>query len=116
MTEFNGEKVRSGICGECPWSRDAAPGWLGPFSVEKWIMLARSDEPIACHKTIREGDGWDGASQCRGAAIFRKHMAKSPRDSRIAVGPENREQVFSTHVEFSDHHKRLKKAASVCLT
>ena len=39
-------------CNECPWRRESAPGWLGPFDADDWLMLAHSDLPIACHQTI----------------------------------------------------------------
>lgn len=68
--------------------------------------MAHTDVPIACHETIREDDSWEGAHQCRGAAIFRANVAKSPRDPAIETGPENHERVFSTNAEFKAYHER----------
>lgn len=98
-------------CNECPWRRVAAPGWLGPHTAMKWVEIIHGEEPIACHKTIKDvgedgrGD-WDHPAmrQCRGAAIFREHVMKSPRDPNIAMGPADPDKVFVTNAEFIAHH------------
>jgi hypothetical protein len=92
-------------CVECPWRRIAAAGWLGPFSAERWIEIAHSDEAIACHRTIKKSGTWDGASQCRGAAIFRANMFKLPRDPEVVTGPTDTETVFRDPAEFLAHHE-----------
>lgn len=93
----------SSPCNACPWRREAAPGWLGPYDAQQWVSLAGSDQPIACHKTIlRDGD-WDGAKQCAGAAAYRANSFKSPRDPEVACGPK-RDDVFKTSTEFMEHH------------
>jgi hypothetical protein len=91
-------------CGDCPWRRAATRGWLGPYSAEQWLTIVHSDEPIACHQTITTSGTWDGALQCRGAAIFRENRFKLPRDPAVVVGPEDRVRVFSTDQEFVEHH------------
>ena len=103
MTNFNGEPVRSRTCGECPWRKDSAPGWLGPHSAEEWNALAHSDAPIACHASLKTNESWEGAQQCAGAASYRRHICKSPRDARIATGPEDRENIFG-YGEFVPYH------------
>jgi hypothetical protein len=95
-------------CNDCPWRRNAAPGWLGPLSGDEWILLAHSDEPIACHITIEREDDWEtpGIKQCKGASIYRANMAKSPRDPEIDRGTADRETVFATRQEFLDYHAK----------
>lgn len=105
-------------CNDCPWRRKAAPGWLGPMPGEDWISLAMSDEPIACHETIKETDDdgngdWSDPRmrQCTGAAIFRRNNGKLPRNSEDAAASvsADRETVFATRHEFLDHHASLAK-------
>lgn len=90
-------------CNECPWRRVAARGWLGPMTADEWLEAVHGETPIACHKTI-SGDGWEGASQCRGAASFRANVCKAPRNDSVAVGPADRDGVFATSAEFKEHH------------
>lgn len=97
-------------CRECPWRREAAPGWLGPHTAARWLGIAQSDEPVACHLTIRETDDegrgdWEHPAmrQCAGVASFREHLCKLPRDPEVAVGPA-REGVFARGKEFIEHH------------
>lgn len=97
-------------CNECPWRRKAAPGYLGPMDPDEWLEAAHSDVAIACHKSIKEAQAgvgdWDHPviRQCRGAAIFRANVCKSPRDPEVVTGPVDRESVFSNNREFKEHH------------
>lgn len=92
-------------CDDCPWRRNAAKGWLGPLSAQDWVALAHSDEKVACHQTIEIEDEWTaGTKQCRGIAIYRANIAKSPRDRTVVVGPVDRDRVFSNPMEFKTHH------------
>lgn len=104
-------------CSECPWRRVAGVGWLGPYSAEDWLEVIHGESPIACHQTITEtnvegvGD-WEHPSmrQCRGAAIFRRHVGKTPRNPSIATGPEDPEHVFGSNQEFLDYHHGVRRA------
>lgn len=98
-------------CAECPFSRKSTPGWLGPLSGKQWVAAAHGEVAIACHMTIKdtdeEGNGdWSHPDirQCRGAAIFRANVCKSPRDPEVAVGPADEERVFRWDDEFLSHH------------
>lgn len=98
-------------CRECPWRKVSTAGWLGPYGPADWIAIAQSETAIACHLTIADevegGDSaWDHPStrQCAGAASFRQHLCKSPRNRELAVGPERREEVFESPMEFLNHH------------
>ena len=98
-------------CAECPWRRVAAPGWLGPHDAWEWLEAIHGEGAIACHMTIKdtndEGRGdWDHPSmrQCRGAAIFRAHVCKSPVNPSIETGPSDPDKVFVSNAEFVAHH------------
>lgn len=99
-------------CNECPWRREAAPGWLGPLDAHEWLETVHSDIAIACHKTIPEGgyhddDVWENSTmrQCAGAAQFRRNVFKSPRDPSVAVARERDDtEIFGTNTEFKEHH------------
>lgn len=93
-------------CSECPWRRASASGWLGPQTTEEWLLSAHSETPIMCHSTIKESGSYDGTKQCRGAAIFRANVAKCPRRSDMAVGPQDKETVFADNNEFTEHHNK----------
>lgn len=95
-------------CKECPWRRESAPGWLGPTSAEDWVLTAHAETPIMCHRTIKESGSYEGTKQCKGAAIFRANVFKSPRREDMAVGPQDTETVFATNDEFLKHHNQNK--------
>lgn len=98
-------------CSDCPWRRYGhMPGWLGPYTAEEWTEIAHSDSPIACHQTITEtndeGTGdWSHPAmrQCRGAAIFRANVGKSPRRGDVVTGPMSQD-VFQSNEEFYAFH------------
>lgn len=98
-------------CNDCPWRRTAVEGWLGPYSAAEWLAIAHGESPIACHKTIinvnEDGVGeWDDPAmrQCRGAAIFREHVCKSPKHPDIVTGPTDPDNVFVSNAEFMEYH------------
>lgn len=94
-------------CNDCPWRRNAIPGWLGPMSAEEWCEAAHGEVAIACHQTIPDGGGWaPNTLQCRGAASFRANICKSPRNPTIETGPADRERVFAWDDEFKEYHQR----------
>ena len=103
-------EVRSTPCFDCPWRREAAQGWLGPFSAEEWEQIAHGEAPIACHLTLDGDKGWasNGVLQCAGAAIYRANVCKQPKDPAVAVLPADRELVFSFG-EFVEYHDRITR-------
>lgn len=95
-------------CNDCPWRRVAAPGWLGPYDPQHWIELAHSEQPIACHQTIKVEDWSDPElRQCKGAAIFRSNVFKLPRNPQDAAATTKVDtvKVFATDTEFIDYHE-----------
>lgn len=84
-------------CSDCPWSRDALPGWLGGASPEEWVACAHGDDPVPCHALT--------GAQCAGIAIYRANVAKLPRNPETLRLPPDREAVFSSPVQFGLHHE-----------
>lgn len=92
-------------CSECPWRRVSWRGHLGPLSATEWVEKAHSDAAIECHLTVRQsGAEWNEVRQCRGAAIFRANVLKTPRNPLVVTGPQDREAVFASNQEFIEHH------------
>jgi hypothetical protein len=99
-------------CNDCPWRRNATPGWLGPYEADEWIRAAHGEGAVACHQTIPAGDGWGPKTvQCRGMAIFRANVFKQPRNPTIETGPPDTDRVFATDEEFRAHHERRRNGA-----
>jgi hypothetical protein len=105
-----GKKVllpaRQRPCRECPWRKNSAAGWLGPYSAPEWVMLAHSDEPVACHMTIEVDQVWTSRTQqCAGAAAYRAAVGKRSRYEDVATGPA-RADCFASRQDFLSHHLR----------
>lgn len=108
-------------CIECPWRRNALPGYLGPHTAEEWVEMAHADGQIACHMTIDPGHDDDDYNDigdmttCAGATIFRRNVCKSPRLLRGMDEyelPSDRERVFARNDEFVQHHTIRRKHAN----
>jgi hypothetical protein len=84
-------------CSDCPWRRDALPGWLGSLDVDEWLKSAHGETRMECH-TVK-------GPQCAGAAIYRANMLKSPRDKSLLRLTPDRETVFANPNEFRKHHE-----------
>ncbi len=85
-------------CTDCPLRRDALKGWLGGDKPDEYLSLLHSDVTIDCH--VHEG------VQCAGAAIYRANVGKRCRDSDVLTLGQDRIKVFSTPMEFKEHHER----------
>ncbi len=88
-------------CSDCPMRRDALNGWLGGATPEEYARLAHSDAIVKCHV--------HGNVQCAGMAIYRRNVCKRV-DPPGLVLPADREEVFSTPMEFLEHHGRLPRS------
>lgn len=87
-------------CSDCPWARDALPGWLGANTPEEWLQFAHRDVVIPCH--VLNG------AQCAGAAIYRANVLKIPVEPNLQL-PKDKGKVFATPNEFLQHHTGKKK-------
>lgn len=98
--KFDGELKAP--CHDCPFRRDAIPGWVGSASSPReFVMLAHGETRVDCH-------AFDGP-QCAGAAIYRSNVAKRPRDKALLLLPRDREKVFGSPDEFVAHHESRPK-------
>lgn len=87
-------------CSDCPWRRDALPGWLGGRSALEWLQVAHGDGKIECHTLLCGPDeGWE----CAGAAMYRANVAKITRDPTLLRLPRS-PLVFGSPREFLAHH------------
>lgn len=108
-------------CNDCPYRKNALPGWTGQADPEWFVDSALSDAALyqggatfaPCHKTVDySSPTWEddlGDSEvCFGALRFAANCCKSPRDPErsAAVRAAGRgDDVFSSPQEFLDHHK-----------
>lgn len=111
-------------CNDCPYRKNATPGWLGASKPEWFVESALSDYAsyqggsimAPCHQTVNyEDPDWqDGLGEdeaCVGALQFAANNCKSPRDPERsaavrAAGPNP--DVFATSQEFIDYHEGSK--------
>jgi len=91
-------------CHDCPFRREAVPGWLGEDSADKWVKDVHGECRVDCHAII--------GPQCAGAAIYRSNVAKRTRDKTNLVLPADRERVFATPIEFLNHHKTIAEGTA----
>ena len=101
-------------CDDCPFRRNAMPGWLGAGSPESFIDTIRSEGYLPCHQTLNYEDAswkarWLAQSDgrgCAGALIMSANMCKLPRDQAMPRMPADRNPVFATAAEFIAFHRR----------
>lgn len=92
------KKQHRAPCLDCPWSREAIPGWLGGRKAMDWVFAARSDARIDCHTRLGQ--------QCAGSSIYRANTAKLCRQPDVLkLSPDHR-SVFSNDAQFVNHHTR----------
>ena len=96
-------------CDDCPWRRDAMPGWLGDRNAQEWVTIAHADLPVECH--TRESPSF--YVQCAGISIYRANICKKPRIAGfLALGveplkvPADRDAVFASPTEFREYHEK----------
>ncbi len=85
-------------CSDCPFRRDALPGWLGSISAKEWVGAAHAEAVMLCHVRVPQ--------QCAGAAIYRANVCKSPRSPEMLRLPSDERTCFSRPDEFLKHHAR----------
>lgn len=96
-------------CGECPFRRQAWPGYFGSNEPENFSLLSMSDARMPCHPTVDyEDQDWEvlqeDSPECAGRAIMMANMAKRPRDRDRMVLEQDKVKVFSTITEFNEWH------------
>ena len=104
-------------CGECPFRRKAAPGYVGNDTPEHFIEVTLSDVPMPCHMTVDYEGEWElqvfmgDAEACAGARIFYANLCKRSRDPDTVPLPADRSAVFASKAEFLAHHSCKSDAA-----
>jgi hypothetical protein len=100
-------KQHSKPCGECPWRKESAAGWLGASTPVEFLQQSESGIKMPCHLHINyEQDDWeneiDNVPECAGRSIHIANRCKSV--SGILKLPADRDTVFSNPQDFIDHH------------
>ena len=108
-----GLPVKKAPCKECPFRKDAIPGWLGGEEdqlASDYLRLAHSDENVVCHTSVGYAEHNVATLRpCAGLAIYRNNVCKKSRDPQAAeaqefVGKEHKADVFASPKEFLDRH------------
>ena len=108
-------------CGECPFRKTSPAGWLGPWTAEEIVEIAKY-EPFACHRTIPDGfepeeeDPWDHTlmEHCVGATILLNNsyalsldeLVREHQEKLKELPEEAKQAIFTWPHEFVAHHKR----------
>lgn len=92
-------------CHDCPFRRTAINGWLGGLTAEDFITVAHTDTYSSCHVISNQ--------QCAGMAIYRRNVCKRVEPPLLKLEAD-RELVFSTPMEFRDHHTRPFTGSKPC--
>ena len=104
----------SSPCGVCPFRRASMPGWLGKATPESFIIEISMERPLPCHPTIDYEDPewlhkWNRQETgriCAGSLVMAANMSKLPRNPKFPRLPVDRKIVFSTPLEFLEHHNK----------
>lgn len=85
-------------------ARGPAGVGLGELTIETFMSHAHSESVMDCHMGT-------GKHQCAGAAIYRANVCKLTRHpEKIMSLPADHEKVFSSPIEFTNHHMLRKKS------
>lgn len=106
-------------CTQCPFRRQAMPGWLGPWEPNE-LTRAVKVEPFPCHLTIKKRVPFDhpdaaNMQSCAGAAIFLRNQCAIPHVEDIRAHMDRlvtlphyattSTTVFQWPHEFIRHHE-----------
>ncbi|QZI85782.1 hypothetical protein CPT_Summit_131 [Stenotrophomonas phage Summit] len=99
-------------CGQCPWRKTSAPGWLGASTPLQFVQQAESGIKMPCHCAVDyEQDDWEDqiedAPRCAGHAAYLRNRCKRPDEQELREFSElvgRRDDVFTRPEEFVAHH------------
>ena len=113
-------------CSDCPFLRNAMPGWLGGHTIDQFVMGAHHGAVMDCHTRKKpltvlaladaeldteiygqESQHW----QCAGVAVYRANLCKRPRPGEgehLLQGDKDTTTVFANPTEFIQHHSGIK--------
>lgn len=86
-------------CSDCPFLRDAVPGWLGGDEPGAFVGLAHLNSEMQCHVLL--------GAQCAGGAVYRANICKRVTLPLLTL-PADKVKVFGNPMEFVEHHLRVK--------
>ena len=107
-------------CGECPFRKRSAPGWLGPWTLDNFTNslngFIHGEAVFACHETVKEDQPQelrDDNLVCTGWLICRNKSFKSSREREMAAleaGVREHKAVddIMDVWEFAEHHTGVK--------
>lgn len=105
---------RKNICQDCPFRRNASPGWLGASTAQQFLERVERQVPMECHTDFDyTREDWQNhlfdadTVLCVGAAHYLANTASRPRDREwgaavVRRGPS--ERVFANREEFLAYH------------
>lgn len=114
--------IKKKVCAECPFRKNAIPGWLGPDTALEVTQKVHSEHGYVCHMSIdkkptdEQGrvDVSKHGHQCIGAIIHANLSCKTYRPenplSALQVECEGMEKEYEIlkHPEFIKYHTRKK--------
>lgn len=100
-------------CGDCPFRRKSAAGWLGEATPSSFVIAISYETPLPCHQTIDYTDRkwlekWTAqriGMICTGSLIMMANMCKLPRDPAFPRMKADRTNVFARPEEFITYHE-----------
>lgn len=96
-------------CEQCPFRKNSAPGWLGPWNVQDFEQMYNGDANFICHSSIDK----NVEHTCVGYVLIRVNSLKVSRDKnsmlakleRLYQKIKNKNDCFQWWHEFAAHHK-----------
>lgn len=92
-------------CGQCPFRKDSVKGYLGGFTIEETLEVAKSEHPFDCHKTR----GTDNTKECSGRLLFATKTCKSFKNAELEkLRLETKESNSTDNIlgfDFRQHHE-----------
>lgn len=100
-------------CKECPFKKDSAPGWLGPWNPLTLHQYIIGEAPFACHSTTANNDDFSPIELCAGSLIYAKNCGKSYRNRTLNLESKNIKKNKEDYLGFPGflhHHNKNVKA------
>jgi hypothetical protein len=103
------------MCAECPFRKDSAKGWLGPWDdSDEIINQSQNESGLACHMRIEHEENgevsYDDTHVCVGSMAYanatcKVYRAPTLREAQKKVAQTVKdEEILSNREDFSKHH------------
>lgn len=99
-------------CKECPFRKNSAPGWLGPWPDAATLHLhIVAERDFACHMTMGDDDEDElpeDTRRCTGAIMYATKSAKRFVDPVLRKEQQEHQptEEIMNLFEFKEHHTR----------